>query len=217
MPVRRGGRNGRLSAGQRAGAMPRRPCWPIAALARYRGIMNRNTQAGAQAFALSRGCRINKLKAAYPIGVFDSGVGGLSVLREIRRELPGEDLLYVADSGHAPYGDKSAELIEARAIAITEFLMSQQRQGHRRRLQYRNRCGDRNAAHKIPGAHHRDGAGRQAGSDAHQVRRDRCAGHQQDDRQRQLCQAARAVRRPGKDPDAGVSWIRGTSGDGRSG
>ena len=39
-----------------------------------------------------------------PIGVFDSGVGGLSVLREIRRELPHEDLLYVADSGHAPYG-----------------------------------------------------------------------------------------------------------------
>lgn len=60
-----------------------------------------------------------------PIGVFDSGVGGLSVLREIRRELPGEDLLYVADSGHAPYGDKATELIEARAIAIVEFLISQ--------------------------------------------------------------------------------------------
>jgi glutamate racemase len=60
-----------------------------------------------------------------PIGVFDSGVGGLSVLREIRRELPGEDLLYVADSGHAPYGDKSTELIEARSIAIVEFLLSQ--------------------------------------------------------------------------------------------
>ncbi len=60
-----------------------------------------------------------------PIGVFDSGVGGLSVLREIRRELPGEDLLYVADSGHAPYGDKSGPLIEARSIAIVEFLVSQ--------------------------------------------------------------------------------------------
>jgi glutamate racemase len=64
------------------------------------------------------------MTAEYPIGVFDSGVGGLSVLREIRRELPGEELLYVADSGHAPYGDKSTELIEARAIAITEFLLS---------------------------------------------------------------------------------------------
>jgi glutamate racemase len=63
--------------------------------------------------------------AENPIGVFDSGVGGLSVLREIRRELPGEDLLYVADSGHAPYGDKSTQLIEARSIAIVEFLVSQ--------------------------------------------------------------------------------------------
>ena len=63
--------------------------------------------------------------AENPIGVFDSGVGGLSVLREIRRELPGEDLLYVADSGHAPYGDKSRQAIEARSIAIVEFLLSQ--------------------------------------------------------------------------------------------
>lgn len=59
-----------------------------------------------------------------PIGVFDSGVGGLSVLREIRRELPGEDLLYVADSAHAPYGNKSREMIEARSVAIVEFLLS---------------------------------------------------------------------------------------------
>jgi len=65
------------------------------------------------------------MNAENPIGVFDSGVGGLSVLHEIRRELPGEDLLYVADSGHAPYGDKSTQLIEARAIAIVEFLVSQ--------------------------------------------------------------------------------------------
>ena len=57
------------------------------------------------------------------IGVFDSGVGGLSVLREIRRQLPGESLLYVADSGHAPYGDRSTQYIEARATAIVEFLV----------------------------------------------------------------------------------------------
>lgn len=64
------------------------------------------------------------MSAEYPIGVFDSGVGGLSVLREIRRELPGEDLLYVADSLHAPYGDKPEQLIEARSVAICEFLLS---------------------------------------------------------------------------------------------
>jgi glutamate racemase len=60
-----------------------------------------------------------------PIGVFDSGVGGLSVLREIRRELPQEDLLYVADSGHAPYGDKPQAIIAGRALAVTRFLLAQ--------------------------------------------------------------------------------------------
>ncbi len=60
-----------------------------------------------------------------PIGVFDSGVGGLSVLRHVRAMLPAEDLLYVADSAHAPYGAKSSEFIEARAQAIAEFLTAQ--------------------------------------------------------------------------------------------
>jgi glutamate racemase len=59
-----------------------------------------------------------------PIGVFDSGVGGLSVLREIRRELPSEDLIYVADSGYAPYGDRPEAYIRERAVAVMEFLRS---------------------------------------------------------------------------------------------
>ncbi|WP_026602396.1 glutamate racemase [Methylomonas sp. 11b] len=58
-----------------------------------------------------------------PIGVFDSGVGGLSVLRAIRAELPREDLLYVADSGYAPYGDRDADFIADRATTITELLL----------------------------------------------------------------------------------------------
>jgi glutamate racemase len=58
-----------------------------------------------------------------PIGVFDSGVGGLSVLREIRARLPRESLLYVADSGHVPYGEKSPEFIRERCRAIAEFLL----------------------------------------------------------------------------------------------
>ncbi len=62
---------------------------------------------------------------ANPIGIFDSGVGGLSVLQEIRKMLPHENLLYVADSAHAPYGDKSAEFIAARSIAISAFLVGQ--------------------------------------------------------------------------------------------
>jgi glutamate racemase len=59
-----------------------------------------------------------------PIGVFDSGVGGLSILRSIRRELPAEHLSYVADSDNAPYGNRHAAFIEDRATIITEFLLA---------------------------------------------------------------------------------------------
>ncbi len=59
------------------------------------------------------------------IGVFDSGVGGLSVLQHIRQALPRERLIYVADSGHVPYGDKSPAFIEARSLAIAQFLVEQ--------------------------------------------------------------------------------------------
>jgi len=60
-----------------------------------------------------------------PIGVFDSGVGGLSVLHEIRARLPQESLLYVADSGHVPYGEKSPEFIRERSQKIAGFLLEQ--------------------------------------------------------------------------------------------
>ena len=59
------------------------------------------------------------------IGVFDSGVGGLSVLRHIREVLPNEKLIYVADSGHVPYGEKSKEYIEERSLLISRFLQQQ--------------------------------------------------------------------------------------------
>ena len=60
-----------------------------------------------------------------PIGVFDSGVGGLSVLREIRALLPHEDVLYVADSAHVPYGDKPPAFVRARSMALSQFLLDQ--------------------------------------------------------------------------------------------
>jgi glutamate racemase len=60
-----------------------------------------------------------------PIGVMDSGVGGLSVLAEIRRSLPSESLLYVADGGHVPYGDKSPEVIRQRCRVIADFFREQ--------------------------------------------------------------------------------------------
>lgn len=59
-----------------------------------------------------------------PIGVFDSGVGGLSVLRHIRAQYPNEHLMYFADSGHAPYGDKTEEYVVTRALAVTDYLLS---------------------------------------------------------------------------------------------
>ncbi len=65
------------------------------------------------------------MKIAAPIGIFDSGVGGLSVLREIRHQLPWENLLYVADSQHVPYGNKSPEFIIERSQVLAKFLLHQ--------------------------------------------------------------------------------------------
>ena len=63
--------------------------------------------------------------ASAPIGVFDSGVGGLSVLRALQAALPHERFVYVADSGHAPYGERDAGHVVARSQAITDWLIAQ--------------------------------------------------------------------------------------------
>ena len=60
------------------------------------------------------------------IGVFDSGLGGISVLRENQRLLPAEHLIYVADSAHAPYGAKTSDYIRARSKQVADFLLEQQ-------------------------------------------------------------------------------------------
>ncbi len=60
-----------------------------------------------------------------PIGIFDSGIGGLSVLRHVRTLLPDESLLYFADSGFAPYGEKPEAVIVERAVSIAAFLLTQ--------------------------------------------------------------------------------------------
>ena len=59
------------------------------------------------------------------IGVLDSGVGGLSVLREVRALLPKEDLVYVGDSAFCPYGAKSGEVLRERVGGIVEFLLKE--------------------------------------------------------------------------------------------
>ncbi len=58
------------------------------------------------------------------IGIFDSGIGGLSVFREIRKVLPEEEYIYYSDNAHCPYGDKSREYIIGRAREITDCLIS---------------------------------------------------------------------------------------------
>src|SRR5881296_237099 len=60
-----------------------------------------------------------------PVGLFDSGVGGLSVLREIRAALPSESVYYVADSAHAPWGDKPPSFVRERGLKIAHFLVAE--------------------------------------------------------------------------------------------
>lgn len=63
----------------------------------------------------------NRKKA--PIGVFDSGLGGISVLRALVREMPNEDYLYFGDSANAPYGTKTTELVRELTVKNVEYLM----------------------------------------------------------------------------------------------
>ena len=58
-----------------------------------------------------------------PIGLFDSGVGGLTVAHALHTMLPNEKLIYFGDTAHLPYGDKSSEAILNYSIGITDFLL----------------------------------------------------------------------------------------------
>jgi glutamate racemase len=58
-----------------------------------------------------------------PIGVFDSGVGGLTVVRALRRALPAEDVIYLGDTARVPYGGKSPRTVERYALACQQFLL----------------------------------------------------------------------------------------------
>src|SRR4051812_184968 len=60
-----------------------------------------------------------------PVGIFDSGLGGLSVLRHVRSLLPHEALIYAADSAFAPYGGRDEAWVLARTVAMADFLVAQ--------------------------------------------------------------------------------------------
>ncbi len=62
---------------------------------------------------------------ARPIGVFDSGIGGLSVLQALRAELPHENFVYLADSAHAPYGERGDAYVTDRTRTVTHYLQAQ--------------------------------------------------------------------------------------------
>lgn len=64
---------------------------------------------------------------AQPIGIFDSGIGGLTVASAIHRIMPNESLVYYGDTAHLPYGDKSKELIAEFALRITRFLLEEKK------------------------------------------------------------------------------------------
>lgn len=66
---------------------------------------------------------IYQIVKSQPIGIFDSGVGGLTVAHAIKQILPGESLIYFGDTAHLPYGDKSTEAIRSYSRRITEFLI----------------------------------------------------------------------------------------------
>ena len=63
------------------------------------------------------------LSSHSPIGIFDSGVGGLSVLKEIRLQMPTESVLYFADQGHVPYGPRGLDEVRMFSEQITRFLL----------------------------------------------------------------------------------------------
>lgn len=63
------------------------------------------------------------MRSSSPIGIFDSGIGGLTVARAVKDLLPNEQLIYFGDTAHLPYGEKSTAAIQAYSVRITDFLM----------------------------------------------------------------------------------------------
>ncbi len=69
---------------------------------------------------------MTKHTAIHPIGIFDSGIGGLTVARAVVNHLPSENIIYFGDTAHMPYGDKSTSAIQAYSVKIADMLLQQQ-------------------------------------------------------------------------------------------
>lgn len=69
---------------------------------------------------------MKSLSSNQPIGIFDSGIGGLTIAKEVVRQLPQESIVYFGDTAHLPYGDKSTAAIQAYSVKIAHLLLQQQ-------------------------------------------------------------------------------------------
>ena len=113
-----------------------------------------------------------------PIGVFDSGLGGLSVVRAITELMPATNrLLYVADTAHCPYGLRSVEYLRERAMHISSLAAGAGSQGDCRGLQYGDGSDHCHPAREFQPAHHRHRTGDPSGGGEYQKRCDRRAGN----------------------------------------
>lgn len=102
------GMDGRDSAGRSGGMV-------------WQGVPARDAERSAQALDQEKAESLAQAEA--PIGVFDSGAGGLTILSALRHELPGEDYVYFADTAHCPYGVRSEADITDLSIRIARFLI----------------------------------------------------------------------------------------------
>ena len=83
-----------------------------------------NKESGNQYIPLLKIVLIKVLKNnTAPIGIFDSGIGGLTVAKAVMKALPAEDIIYFGDTARVPYGIKSEKVVRSYALEITKFLL----------------------------------------------------------------------------------------------
>ena len=152
--------------------------------------------------------------ASAPIGMFDSGAGGLAVLAEVRRLLPGEDVVYFADTAYFPYGPRPAAEIRERGEADHARTAGARREADRRRVQHGDERGDRAPARDVRCAVRGDGASAEACGRAHALRQGGDAGDAGDGARAEAGGADRPIRGRGVGADDRGA---GAGGAGRGG
>ena len=93
-----------------------------------------------------------------PIGIFDSGVGGLKILAALRKVLPRENYIYVFDRSHSPYGNRSNRYIKKRAEKVSEMLIKEGGENGGRCVQHRHQRGNNPSSGKVRRAFRGGGA-----------------------------------------------------------